>query len=340
MVRLAHDSPAKGLDVTDPSTTATPGDHPVFSRYDAEVRPDADNNSHALQLQLVGSSKRVLEFGCAAGHMTKALHAQGCHVTGLDWDAEAASHNTYADQILIADLDRDDFVPMLEGAVFDVVLLGDVLEHLRDPLETMRRARAALAPGGYAVVSAPNFAHVDVRLALLDGRFEYRDAGLLDRTHLHFFTGDSLDQLLSDAGLLPVEHHRILVDLFCTEVGANVDIPRDIVERALLDPEALTYQFVVKAALDDGDHATRQLATRCRELEDLLHERRREEMRREEELALARNQATDLEDEVVRLRDALSAVQDENLAIRESKTFRLASAIGHLGRIPRPDEAK
>ena len=326
--------------MTDPSTTATPGDHPVFSRYDVEIRSGADNNSHSLQLQLVGSSKRVLEFGSAAGHMTKALQAQGCRVVGLDSDAEAAARNTYADRVVIADLDRDDFVPMLEGAQFDVVLFGDVLEHLRDPLMTMRRARTALAPGGYAVVSAPNFAHVDVRLALLDGHFEYRDAGLLDRTHLHFFTRDSLDRLLSDAGFLPVEHHRILVELFCTEVRPSVDIPREIVDRALLDPEALTYQFVIKAALDDGDHATRQLATRCAELEDLLHERRREELRRDRDLAAARLHETDLEDEVARLRDALAAAQDENLAIRESKAFRVGSAIGRLGRMPRRNETK
>ncbi len=318
--------------MTEPSPSAVHQIGLDASRYDVTVDPERESSSHALQLRLVGSSQHVLEIGCSRGHMTRALRDQGCRVIGLEGDREAAACNTDAEEVVVVDLDQEDFLPMLRGAKFDVALLGDVLEHLRDPLVTLRRARDALAPGGFMVISAPNVAHVDVRLALLEGRFDYRDVGLLDRTHLHFFTRDSLEQLVHDAGLLPVEEHRIVVELFCTEIGAPTDMPREVIDLALRDPEALTYQFVIKAVRDDGEHATRQLAHRCRELEDALHERHREALVAARQIASAEQRMVDLEVEIAALRAGLDDARRDSAAIRASRTFRLASVIGRLGR--------
>jgi 2-polyprenyl-3-methyl-5-hydroxy-6-metoxy-1,4-benzoquinol methylase len=243
---------------------------PERSRYHVEVDTEDPNSVYAMQLQMVGSNKRVIEFGCSSGHMTVALAERGCRVVGVDMDAAATAANEAAERVLVADLDRADFSEDLRGDHFDVALFGDVLEHLRDPLATLRAVRECLVPGGYVVVSVPNIAHVDVKLALLNGRFPYGDRGLLDRTHVHFFTREALDQMLADAGFLPVEISRAIVPAFGSELAPDRDVPREVLAAALQHPEALTYQFVVKAVLDDGDLALRMLAQRCLGLEEQL----------------------------------------------------------------------
>ena len=83
---------------------------------------------------------------------------------------------------------------------YDVVLFGDTLEHLPDPGAVLARLRSRLKPGGALVVSLPNVANWAIRLSLLAGRFRYTDRGILDRTHLRFFTRRTLIELLEGAG--------------------------------------------------------------------------------------------------------------------------------------------
>ena len=91
---------------------------------------------------------------------------------------------------------------------FDVILFSDMLEHLTDPLDVLTRHCQLLAPGGQVLISLPNVAIWNVRLALLLGQFEYGDTGTLDRTHMRFFTRRSFRRFLSEAGLT-VSRNRI-----------------------------------------------------------------------------------------------------------------------------------
>jgi 2-polyprenyl-3-methyl-5-hydroxy-6-metoxy-1,4-benzoquinol methylase len=241
------------------------------SRYDVEIDTQDENSVYAMQLRMIGSNKRVIEFGCSSGHMTEALAERGCRVVGVDMDADATAANRAAERVIVADLDSRDFLADLHSLHFDAALFGDVLEHLRDPLGTLRAVRELLVPGGFIVICVPNIAHVDVKLTLLDGRFPYSDRGLLDRTHIRFFTRDLLEQMLADAGFFPVEMSRAIVPAFGSELAPERDVPGEVLDAALCDPEALTYQFVVKAVLDDGDLAVRTLAQRCLCLEEQLH---------------------------------------------------------------------
>jgi SAM-dependent methyltransferase len=152
------------------------------------------------------------------------------------------------DRLIVGDLDLLDLAEELAGERFDVIVAADVLEHLRDPLHVLRSLRPLLAENGYLVASIPNVAHGSVRLALLEGRFPYQERGLLDRTHLRFFTRESIGQLLEDAGFLISDMVRHELILAASEVpfedsGATAEL------RAALDsdPDATTYQFVVKA---------------------------------------------------------------------------------------------
>ena len=242
------------------------------SAYEGPVDPSATNNAHAYALAMVGHGKRVLELGCTGGHFTRALAAQGCRVVGVELDPEAARRaRAVAEQVLEVDLDRPGALAALEPAQFDAVVAGDVLEHLRDPLATLRQCRRLLRPGGVLVASIPNVAHADVRLTLLEGSFPYRESGLLDVTHLRFFTRQTVTDLLRSAGLAPVEFKRVRVPVFGTELGVDPDrVPQSVLERVLEDPEAETYQFVVKAVVDDGGWEVANLSRRLEELDGEL----------------------------------------------------------------------
>jgi SAM-dependent methyltransferase len=278
--------------------------------YWAPVDPSAPNNSHAYALEMIGSNKRVLELGPAAGAFTRALVDKGCRVVAIEVDPEAAAGvEPVAERVIVGDLSDPAVVASaIDDERFDVVVGGDVLEHLRDPLEVLRACRAALKPGGYVVLSLPNIAHADVKLQLLDGRFPYRPTGLLDRTHLRFFTLETIHELLHDAGLLPVDLRRVIVPVFATEQAVDpATVPPEILERATADAESETYQFVVQAIVHDGDAEVANLAKRAVILQTDLERERAARAAAEQDL-------DGLRTEVVELRQRLAEVTSQATA--------------------------
>jgi len=165
------------------------------------------STAHALVIRLVGRSKSVLEVGPATGYMSRALVEAGCRVTAIEADVESARGAIQPGVRVVSGSVEDEDVLRRIDSTFDVVLLADVLEHLRDPQRTLLRMRHFLHPGGYAVVSLPNIANFKIRLALLIGRFDYKDEGILDRTHLRFFTKRSAEAMIRAAGYEVREFH-------------------------------------------------------------------------------------------------------------------------------------
>jgi 2-polyprenyl-3-methyl-5-hydroxy-6-metoxy-1,4-benzoquinol methylase len=162
---------------------------------------DDPHSSHSVILARLGEGRgrRALDVGAADGFLAERLTAQGWSVTALERDPElAARARGRCKEVVVADLETAP--PLLHGP-FDAIVYGDVLEHLTDPLAALRALDATLAPGGTVIVSVPNVAHLWVRLCLLAGRFDYADRGILDRTHLRFFTRRTLLALLRSAGL-------------------------------------------------------------------------------------------------------------------------------------------
>lgn len=171
------------------------------SRYDYQFDPNGESTA-AQVCRIAGRERRVLELGCAAGAMSAVLVSHyGCEVTGVENDAAAAEQaRRFCQRVVLANLDQPDWHEALAGMQFDTILAADVLEHLRDPLTCLRQARKLLAQEGQLVVSVPNIAHSGVLAALLTNDFPYRETGLLDRTHIHFFTALTLGQTLVQAG--------------------------------------------------------------------------------------------------------------------------------------------
>jgi 2-polyprenyl-3-methyl-5-hydroxy-6-metoxy-1,4-benzoquinol methylase len=222
---------------------------PLLQRYSFKADP---YSSHSIVLRWlgVGHGRRVLDVGAADGLLSRRLADQGWRVTGIERDpAQAKAGEEYCERMIVADLDRG--VPSLEP-VFDVIVYGDVLEHLADPLDTLRSVNRSLAPGGQVVISIPNVAHLWMRLSLLFGHFDYADHGILDRGHLRFFTQRSLRRLLDDAAL-DITRWRVTAAPLHRVVGlrwhgrtlsAIHAVSSWMAQRF---PRLLGYQFVVRA---------------------------------------------------------------------------------------------
>ena len=219
------------------------------SIYESNVDPLRPNDAHGISLQLVGRNKKVLELGAASGHVTRALKLLENTVTAVERDGRfQETLSQVADAVVITDLDWLDLREKLPSQKFDVVLAGDVLEHCRQPELVLLQLHDLLNPGGYVVISLPNVAHGDVRLALLTGKFEYRPTGLLDSTHIRFFTRDTITSFLHQNDFDIAEIFASTAAIGTTEFGQpSPSIPREAITFVQGDRDAQVYQYIVKA---------------------------------------------------------------------------------------------
>jgi 2-polyprenyl-3-methyl-5-hydroxy-6-metoxy-1,4-benzoquinol methylase len=176
------------------------------SRYhyevpDYDIYPDAYSRTRKL-LNWVGSDKRVLELGCSTGYMSRYMaEKQNCSVVGIEMDPAAAQQaEEYCQEVHVRNLNQSGPLDGLRKHSFDVVLMGDVLEHLVDAQGLLTEVRELLTENGKVVICLPNVLHWLTRIKLLAGRFDYESAGTLDHTHLRFFTERSARRLIESAG--------------------------------------------------------------------------------------------------------------------------------------------
>jgi 2-polyprenyl-3-methyl-5-hydroxy-6-metoxy-1,4-benzoquinol methylase len=209
-------------------------------------------SSHDRILRILSREKRplrILEIGTAAGYLGSILRERGHSVAGVEIDPEAAERaRPYYDQMCVGNLETFAFPWRAE---FDWILFADVLEHLRNPAEVLAHAVPCLKPAGKILISVPNVANILVRLSLLLGRFDYTERGILDHTHLRFFTRKSLMEILAQSGLRAVEVHATPppVQLVLPVTKAKVFAPLHHAHYAVvrLRKQLFAYQFVAVA---------------------------------------------------------------------------------------------
>lgn len=157
-----------------------------------------------LLLGAVAPNSTVLDVGCARGYLGCYLrqHKQA-RVWGIEPYAQAAADALASggyEQVVVAPVESALVSPELAGKQFDVILLADVLEHLSSPDMVLNTLTTYTGSNGMIVVSLPNVAHYSVRLSLLFGKWTMRDSGIMDRTHLHFYTQKTMRNLLEQHG--------------------------------------------------------------------------------------------------------------------------------------------
>lgn len=173
-----------------------------MSNYKVTYNPDLSNTSWNKAINLIKNNSIVLDVGCSTGDFGGALiQHKNCEVDGIEpdkGDAYKASkilrlvHNFSVEDLI--------FSGSIEEEKYDYVVFLDVIEHIVNPIDVLRLIKKALKPGGGIIFSIPNMAHMSVRLMLMKGDFDYGKTGLLDNTHLHFYTKKEIKRVFQEAG--------------------------------------------------------------------------------------------------------------------------------------------
>lgn len=218
--------------------------------YVGRVAATSEDSRYRLA-RLTGDSPAVLDVGCAVGYIGDFLRRSSPErwLAGIEIDPGAAEQaRPHYDQVIVGSIDDPAVWSQLRRSV-DAMIFGDVLEHTADPVMVLRMARPRLSDDGRIVVSIPNIGHFRVRLRLLLGKFDYADWGIMDRTHLRFFTLKTAQEMLRQAGFTVV--HREGVHGYPLPESLNgAALLRARVKRRLqawltrLRPTVFAYQFI------------------------------------------------------------------------------------------------
>jgi glycosyltransferase involved in cell wall biosynthesis len=186
------------------------------------VKP-SPRSSHGVLLRWAGTrpAARVLDVGCADGAFAALVRAQGHHVTGTDL-VEQPLVRTRTDAFVRADLNHG--LPADLRGPFDVVVAGDVLEHVIDPSALLAQIGERLSPGGEVLVSVPNFGHWYPRFRAASGTFDYDSRGPLDEGHVRFFTRRSFERLVARSGMRIVERDVVGSPVDVLDRGRAADV--------------------------------------------------------------------------------------------------------------------
>ncbi|MBI3070970.1 MAG: methyltransferase domain-containing protein [Deltaproteobacteria bacterium] len=217
--------------------------------YTLKFDPAGDSALTMLS-RLISRGATVLELGPATGYFTKYLTEDlGCTVDCVEISAEmAAQASRFARDVWVTDVDEVRLADRFPSGAYDYVIAADVLEHLRDPWRLVQQVRDVLAPTGKLLVSIPNVTHSALLAELVSGSFDYRDEGLLDRTHLRFFTRRTAIELLRHGGFRIDEFEQVERLPEHTEFKSMLErLPRAVADFLAQAPEARTYQFVAAA---------------------------------------------------------------------------------------------
>ena len=236
------------------------------------------NSSYGRILELIAGQARIVDFGCGPGNLARFLTERGCTVVGVEVNPESAGiAREYCEDVIVADLDAGSLLELFPTDRFDVAIFADILEHLRDPWRLLSETHQILRAGGFVIASIPNIAHGAVRLSMLKGEFDYQPLGIMDDTHLRFFTHKTVDELFERCGFAIEDTRRTYVPIFgdsdLVPSVRKADFSPEVIAKIESDPEAETLQFIVKAVLASSSHDyVVALKRRNTQLEKRLHD--------------------------------------------------------------------
>ncbi|GFO71435.1 O-antigen biosynthesis protein [Bathymodiolus japonicus methanotrophic gill symbiont] len=223
------------------------------NKYQFTLDTTEKNDSHMGLVTRIKPNQRVLELGCSSGYLSKFLQQDlACEVVGVDIDSHALQQAApFCVQTIVADLDTETWLTEIQGQQFDVVLCADVLEHLKNTAAMLASLKPFLHADSCLLASVPNVAHASIRLELLQGHFDYESLGLLDDTHLHFYTRDGLIAMLMQAGYVCCDISYSIQDLADEAIDQHLKNSglksSDKALELFHAPDAVAYQFIIEA---------------------------------------------------------------------------------------------
>lgn len=224
--------------------------------YEWKDSPDASHRT-ALRLLEAEPAGRVLDLGCAGGYLGAMLRSRGHFVVGLDIDPPPGTEPNL-DRLVTADLNQGLPAEIVESPKFNVVIAADVLEHLQNPERVLAQLHEVCTDDAVLIASVPNFGHWYPRVRIGFGRFDYDRRGILDETHLRFFTWRSFRRMAERSGWLVEDRQSTGVPLeILDRVGRTTR--RSFARRGLAGidrlgrrawPSLFSYQFVASLRPD------------------------------------------------------------------------------------------
>jgi GT2 family glycosyltransferase/2-polyprenyl-3-methyl-5-hydroxy-6-metoxy-1,4-benzoquinol methylase/glycosyltransferase involved in cell wall biosynthesis len=209
-----------------------------------------ERTSLSVLAGLINDKCAVLDLGCGSGSLGQHLsESRGCIMDGVTLsEAEAVHARPHYRHVVVDNLETCDLLATFKDQRYDFIVCADVLEHLSRPEHVLAACRQLLAPQGRLLISVPNAGYSGLIAELLDGEFLYREEGLLDRTHLRFFTRRSLQRFLGEQRWAIDSIDTIARELPESEFDAAFDrLPPSVARHLLGAPDALTYQFICVA---------------------------------------------------------------------------------------------
>jgi 2-polyprenyl-3-methyl-5-hydroxy-6-metoxy-1,4-benzoquinol methylase len=231
-------------------------------RYAVDIDLSDKNSSHTLMHDMVQSlgrqSLNILDVGCSGGYLGLKLKSAGHRVSGVEMDPVAAQHaKTLLDEVYCGTV--QDFFAQNPNGKYDVILYGDVLEHIGEPSEVLQLTKQHLHVNGRLIASVPNVSHIGMRWMLALGQWNYEDWGIMDRTHLRFFTRSSLLALLSesDFSVESIERTMLQEAVYMERHHLPCDSNQYRIFRDLVaDAACEDYQYIVMASVCPPSTAT------------------------------------------------------------------------------------
>lgn len=222
-------------------------------KYDYDI--DFNNmNPPSIILKKIRRNSKVLEIGPSVGYMTKYMtNTLNCAVTCIEIDEESASSaKNFCQKMIVGDIDIIDLNKELDEE-YDFIIIADVLEHLYRPDKVLNKLKEFLKDDGEIWISTPNISHFSVIDELIKNRFKYNGYGILDNTHIRFFTMESLLEMVHKCGYLEKDIFKIEKKPEETEFNTNMSmIPQYISDYVKeKNEDYMTYQFVISILKSD-----------------------------------------------------------------------------------------
>jgi len=222
----------------------------LLQSYDSPLDLTTKNSTSTIISHIKPNSK-VLELGCSTGKLTKFLHENlQCQVSIVEINGvDGFIAKQYAYDSLIGsdegDVNKNIWLSKWNNERFDYIIVADLLEHLIYPNVLLTDCQSLLKDGGRILISVPNIAHNSIIIDLLNDKFQYRDTGILDRTHLRFFSRNTLMELVESCGLEVIKEDNLINIVSNTEFGNSYnDVNAILGEQLYKRKDGEVYQFV------------------------------------------------------------------------------------------------
>lgn len=219
-------------------------------KYKNFVDITIENNPYTKALRQIKEKSYVLDVGCASGYIGEYLfNEKDCEIVGFDIGQEYIDYcnslGCYKNLHLL-NLDKLSDETDVYNGKFDYILMLDVIEHTRNPVEVVFKLKKLLKPSGKIIFSIPNISHGSIVISLLQNQFKYQDQGLLDYTHISFFTLENIINLFNETHMQITNLEYVYQPFHCGICPQTYKkAGRKLLKKLLKDPQHQAYQYVV-----------------------------------------------------------------------------------------------